>query len=455
MSNDQQPDLQPDPHPSAPRAGWGAEYDADATATFELPPGGLPLDRGGDPLAAPGHGYQPPEIREPTAPLSTPPATTDPGDTGRWTMPFAYGSQASAADRETPAAAAMGQGVAAALAGSHQGRTGRRPLGEGPTTPLTELPAESEAPVRLPGDALSAEQRFAEPALGVVGGDRWSAPEPEAGPRVAPPGADLLGEEPRQSREPGQVDASRQVDDGGAGGAGGEVMEAGDLDEVFGVDAVESADEGAGEARSSEHPEVSYVLRVNGVDRPVTGAWIGESLLYVLRERLGLAGAKDGCAQGQCGACSVQVDGRLVAACLTPAATAAGSEIRTVEGLGADGVPSDVQRALAAADVQCGFCLPGMAMTVHDLLEGNHAPTELETRQALCGNLCRCSGYRAVLDAVRTVVGERVARAAHAAAAAQVAAETATDATAVTAEGHQQHVPGIPHQAGPAAGGPS
>uniref|UniRef100_A0AAU2V8E9 2Fe-2S iron-sulfur cluster-binding protein n=1 Tax=Streptomyces sp. NBC_00003 TaxID=2903608 RepID=A0AAU2V8E9_9ACTN len=165
-----------------------------------------------------------------------------------------------------------------------------------------------------------------------------------------------------------------------------------------------------------EHPRASYVLRVNGADRPVTEAWVGESLLYVLRERLGLAGAKDGCSQGECGACNVQVDGRLVASCLVPAATTAGSEVRTVEGLATGGEPSDVQRALAESGaVQCGFCIPGMAMTVHDLLEGNHAPTELETRQALCGNLCRCSGYRGVLDAVKDVVaGREAAGAAHA-----------------------------------------
>ncbi|WP_244316320.1 (2Fe-2S)-binding protein, partial [Streptomyces albidochromogenes] len=185
----------------------------------------------------------------------------------------------------------------------------------------------------------------------------------------------------------------------------------------------------APEDAHSEHPHASYVLRVNGADRPVTDAWIGESLLYVLRERLGLAGAKDGCSQGECGACAVQVDGRLVASCLVPAATAAGSEVRTVEGLATDGEPSDVQRALAnCGAVQCGFCVPGMAMTVHDLLEGNHAPSDLETRQALCGNLCRCSGYRGVLEAVREVVAEREANA---------AAEEAR----------------IPHQAPPGAGG--
>ncbi|MGW5351375.1 2Fe-2S iron-sulfur cluster-binding protein [Streptomyces sp. NPDC004031] len=169
--------------------------------------------------------------------------------------------------------------------------------------------------------------------------------------------------------------------------------------------------EEAPEPTRSEHPVASYVLRVNGAERPVTDAWLGESLLYVLRERLGLAGAKDGCEQGECGACSVQVDGRLVASCLVPAATAAGSEVRTVEGLSVDGRPCDIQQALAdCGAVQCGFCIPGMAMTMHDLLEGNHRPTDLETRQALSGNLCRCSGYRGVVDAVRQVVATRDGR---------------------------------------------
>ncbi|MEU6284120.1 2Fe-2S iron-sulfur cluster-binding protein [Streptomyces sp. NPDC047028] len=184
-----------------------------------------------------------------------------------------------------------------------------------------------------------------------------------------------------------------------------------------------------------DHPLASYVLRVNGGERPVTDAWIGESLLYVLRERLGLAGAKDGCSQGECGACNVQVDGRLVASCLVPAVTAAGSEVRTVEGLAVDGQSSDVQRALARCGaVQCGFCVPGMAMTLHDLLEGNPAPTELETRQALCGNLCRCTGYRGVLEAVKEVVAER---------------ETQAGAD-IESDGDEAR---IPHQAGPGSGG--
>jgi len=163
---------------------------------------------------------------------------------------------------------------------------------------------------------------------------------------------------------------------------------------------------------ADEFPRASYTLRVNGVDRPVLEAWIGESLLYVLRERLGLAGAKDGCDQGECGACSVQLDGQLTAACLVPAALAADSEIRTVEGLAQDGVASDVQRALAESGaVQCGYCVPGLAMAVHDLLERNHQPTELEAREALCGNLCRCTGYRGALAAVQTVAESRAEQA--------------------------------------------
>jgi aerobic-type carbon monoxide dehydrogenase small subunit (CoxS/CutS family) len=159
---------------------------------------------------------------------------------------------------------------------------------------------------------------------------------------------------------------------------------------------------------ADDSPRTSYTLRVNGVERPVADAWIGESLLYVLRERLGLAGAKGGCEQGECGACSVQVDGQLTAACLVPAALAEGVEIRTVEGLAEEGVPSDVQQALAESGaVQCGYCAPGLAMAVHDLLERNHHPSELESRQALCGNLCRCTGYRGALAAVQAVAASR------------------------------------------------
>ncbi|MFC8719954.1 (2Fe-2S)-binding protein [Kitasatospora sp. NPDC057198] len=177
-------------------------------------------------------------------------------------------------------------------------------------------------------------------------------------------------------------------------------------------------------------PTASYTLRVNGVDRPVTDAWIGESLLYVLRERLGLAGAKDGCEQGECGACTVQVDGQLVNGCLVPAALAADSEIGTVEGLSGAGGASDVQQALAdSGAVQCGYCTPGLAMAVHDLLQRNHRPGEVEARQALCGNLCRCTGYRGALAAVQAVADAREAALEAELDAAEQAADQAPPAT--------------------------
>ncbi|MFH9421166.1 (2Fe-2S)-binding protein [Streptomyces sp. NPDC017529] len=252
-----------------------------------------------------------------------------------------------------------------------------------------------------------------------------AAPEPEPEPEPEPVAAAAASEAPAAEAPPA------------SGAEPADTADAADTtDAVAAADATDT-DQLPAEPYD-EHPHTSYVLTVNGTDRPVTDAWIGESLLYVLRERLGLAGAKDGCSQGECGACSVQVDGRLVASCLVPAATTAGSEVRTVEGLAQHGAPSDVQCALAESGaVQCGFCVPGMAMTVHDLLEGNHAPTELETRQALCGNLCRCSGYRGVLDAVNEVVRSR----AEAAAAAEEAAAASPE---------QPGTPRIPHQAGPA-----
>ncbi|CAM5600881.1 hypothetical protein STENM36S_01369 [Streptomyces tendae] len=271
--------------------------------------------------------------------------------------------------------------------------------GPSPTADLEGVPEHGRAPAGEPRpESSGGPQDGVADAAGPAGHGTGAADAADArtGPDGADPDADATGADPDGAREP-------------------------------------SAPAGPQE----EHPLASYVLRVNGADRPVTDAWIGESLLYVLRERLGLAGAKDGCSQGECGACNVQVDGRLVASCLVPSVTAAGSEVRTVEGLATDGRPSDVQRALARRGaVQCGFCVPGMAMTVHNLLEGNPAPTELEARQALCGNLCRCSGYRGVLDAVQEVVAEREA---HADADAQAGADS--------------EEPRIPHQAGPGAGG--
>ncbi|MER5733642.1 2Fe-2S iron-sulfur cluster-binding protein [Streptomyces sp. NPDC002138] len=238
---------------------------------------------------------------------------------------------------------------------------------------------------------------------------------------------------------PGGAEDGPRETDGGPGS--GDPADVPDDRATYDEGAQGPADGALAAPAHEEHPLASYVLRVNGADRPVTGAWIGESLLYVLRERLGLAGAKDGCSQGECGACAVQVDGRLVASCLVPAATAASSEVRTVEGLATDGELSDVQQALCRSGaVQCGFCVPGMAMTIHDLLEGNHAPSELETRQALCGNLCRCSGYRGVIDAVGEVVAEREAAADAAAAGAAGGAQGGAEAR-------------IPHQAAPGEGG--
>jgi carbon-monoxide dehydrogenase small subunit len=160
---------------------------------------------------------------------------------------------------------------------------------------------------------------------------------------------------------------------------------------------------------------VSYRLRINGADHDVPDGWIGESLLYVLRERLGFPGAKNACEQGECGSCSVLLDGVVVCSCLVLAAAAAGTDVRTVEGLAeaADRVPdlpavSDVQAAFVQEGaVQCGFCTPGLVVAVHDLLARNPDPTDLEVREALSGNLCRCTGYGRVFAAVRAAAGAR------------------------------------------------
>nr|WP_046502963.1 (2Fe-2S)-binding protein [Streptomyces odonnellii] len=426
----------------------GGEYDGESTAFVQLPP-----EDGQDaPLAAPGHGYVPPHI----APL--PPVEGAEGGM-RWPDPATDGSGQYAG---AYGHGGYGEGPAGSTgltgqwsfgengAGNGAGETGG---GEAPgpseltgqwTIPVAkgDLPDESgefstsmlasqwgggSPPATLPGGAAAP---WAEPADATRNGghgfhDPADAPDALGAPGGPDaPGAPLPDVEPEPAAVPEQPvpeAAEPPVHDHDTPVPGPEAGTAPEPEPL-----TSSSD-------SAEHPSGAYVLRVNGADRPVTDAWIGESLLYVLRERLGLAGAKDGCSQGECGACNVQVDGRLVASCLVPAATAAGSEVRTVEGLAVDGEPSDVQRALAKCGaVQCGFCIPGMAMTVHDLLEGNHAPSELETRQALCGNLCRCSGYRGVLDAVNEVVAERTASAE----AAAVASEEAR----------------IPHQAPPGAG---
>ena len=142
-------------------------------------------------------------------------------------------------------------------------------------------------------------------------------------------------------------------------------------------------------------------LTVNG-ERCEADVWEGESLLYALRERLGLYGSKNACEQGECGSCSVWLDGTLVCACLVLAAQAHDRRVRTVEALGSAERLHPVQDAfLEAGAVQCGFCTPGLIVAVADLLEREPAPDEAEVREALSGNLCRCTGYAKILDAVR------------------------------------------------------
>jgi carbon-monoxide dehydrogenase small subunit len=151
-----------------------------------------------------------------------------------------------------------------------------------------------------------------------------------------------------------------------------------------------------------------YSLRVNGQEHHVKDAWIGESLLYVLRERLGLPGSKGACEQGECGSCTVIVDSKAVCSCLVMAADAVNTEILTVEGLGPNGSLTDVQSAfLSEGGVQCGFCTPGFIVAVHHLLENNPNPSDDEIRESLSGNICRCTGYGRILEAVRTVADQR------------------------------------------------
>jgi carbon-monoxide dehydrogenase small subunit len=137
---------------------------------------------------------------------------------------------------------------------------------------------------------------------------------------------------------------------------------------------------------------------VNGEKRQADDVWPGESLLYVLRERLGLPGSKNACEQGECGSCTVYLDGTPVCSCLVAAGQAEGRDVVTVEGLEF----GRVQEAfLEAGAVQCGFCTPGLVVAVHDLLARKEKPTDPDIREALAGNLCRCTGYEKILDAVR------------------------------------------------------
>jgi carbon-monoxide dehydrogenase small subunit len=146
-------------------------------------------------------------------------------------------------------------------------------------------------------------------------------------------------------------------------------------------------------------------ITING-EAQEADVWPGESLLFALRERLGLPGSKNACEQGECGSCSVMLDGHLVCACLVLAAQADGHEVVTVEGLARGGELHPVQEAFVEAGaVQCGFCTPGLVVATADLLARVPAPSEDDIREALSGNLCRCTGYAKIFDAVRLAVG--------------------------------------------------
>jgi carbon-monoxide dehydrogenase small subunit len=151
-----------------------------------------------------------------------------------------------------------------------------------------------------------------------------------------------------------------------------------------------------------------FTLHVNGEAQQVRDSWLGENLMDVLRDRLGLMGSKGACEQGECGSCSVLVDGHLVCSCLVMAASAVGQQVVTIEGVAPVGSPSDVQQAFVDfGAVQCGFCTPGLIMAVHDLLERMPDPGDTEIREELAGNICRCTGYGRIIDAVQQVAVAR------------------------------------------------
>ena len=151
---------------------------------------------------------------------------------------------------------------------------------------------------------------------------------------------------------------------------------------------------------------MNITVTVNG-ETQQADIWPGESLLFALRERMGLPGSKNACEQGECGSCSVLLDGKLVCACLVLAAQADGHEIVTVEGVAENGDLHRVQDAFVQAGaVQCGFCTPGLVVATVDLLQHKPQPTDDEIREALSGNLCRCTGYAKIFDAVRIAAGQ-------------------------------------------------
>lgn len=146
---------------------------------------------------------------------------------------------------------------------------------------------------------------------------------------------------------------------------------------------------------------------VNGERRQVDDVWEGESLLFVLRDRMGLPGSKNACEQGECGSCTVYLDGTPVCACLVAAGQAQDRDVVTVEGLSRGDTLDPLQQAfLVTGAVQCGFCTPGLVVAAHDLLRRRPNPSEAEVREALAGNLCRCTGYEKILAAVRLAAGQ-------------------------------------------------
>ncbi|MDR7303034.1 (2Fe-2S)-binding protein [Haloactinomyces albus] len=147
---------------------------------------------------------------------------------------------------------------------------------------------------------------------------------------------------------------------------------------------------------------------VNGRQREADDVWEGESLLYVLRERLGLPGSKNACEQGECGSCTVYLDGVPACACLVAAGQVSGREVGTVEGLANGDKLDAVQEAFVdAGAVQCGFCTPGLLVAADDLINRNSEPSDAEIRESLAGNLCRCTGYEKIMDAVRLAADRR------------------------------------------------
>ena len=152
-------------------------------------------------------------------------------------------------------------------------------------------------------------------------------------------------------------------------------------------------------------------VTVNGEQRRADNVWEGESLLYVLRERLGLPGSKNACEQGECGSCTVYLDGVPACACLVAAGQAEGRDVVTVEGLASGDDLDPVQESFVERGaVQCGFCTPGLLVAAHDLIERVPEPSDVEIREALAGNLCRCTGYEKILDAVRDAAAKKAVR---------------------------------------------